>query len=361
MNEFDDLFDEKPKQELITEKTSVESFYQDVKHQEKNGILLMIYIGILVIFSFMNELIVNARYPDVDAIIDSITLVENPAITVEDNDDVDNPYNLILSGIMRNDSEYNLPVLWVDIEFFDEESESYGIYTFSEDDVIVGETVTIDETMAVNFNPASYEITYGFDEGTMFYIILGILPVMLSAIAFLFVDKLSFKNDWQRFKKDFKGHFGQILSGFFLVYATLFASQLILNFIGVTGTSQNEMSIQGLFSTDPIQLVLLFFLLCIFTPITEEVIFRKVIYNFIEPKGGRILAIIFTGVIFGIMHVLSYGDFIQAIPYVLMGITFGYIYYRSKKNILVTIGVHFANNLLSVIIYILIVYGIYTI
>jgi len=111
------------------------------------------------------------------------------------------------------------------------------------------------------------------------------------------------------------------------------------------------MSIQAMFESNAVVIVMLFFLLCIFTPIVEEVVFRKVLFGYFEPKLGPIISILLSGSIFGVMHVIGAGDFIQVIPYVLMGFAFGYIYYRSEKNIWVPIIVHFINNFIVFLIY----------
>lgn len=361
MSEFDDLFEKEPKQELITEDPGIEGFYRHANNQSKNGLLLAIYVGIMILFSFANEIIVSMIYPDVDAILDNIVVVDEPNITVSENPDENYPYLLTLTGTLLNNSDVDFPVMWVDVEFFDENGESYGIYTYTENEILAGASMSFDEGIEATFEPASYEIYYGFDESSMFYTILGVLPIFVSAVLFLLVDREAFKFDWIRFKKEWKTNVGQIVSGFIMVYAALIIAQLILDSLGVSGTSQNEMTIQSLFSDNPLQLLMLFLLLCVFTPIVEEVVFRKVIYNFVEPKSNHWIAIIVTGAIFGLMHVLSYGDFIQSIPYIFMGLTFGYIYYRSQKNIFVVMGVHFANNFLSFVIYVLMVYGIYSI
>jgi membrane protease YdiL (CAAX protease family) len=58
------------------------------------------------------------------------------------------------------------------------------------------------------------------------------------------------------------------------------------------------------------------------------------------------------------MHVISYGDFIQSIPYIFMGGIFGFVYHWSRNNIYVTIGVHFINNFLAFALYALAVLGV---
>jgi len=361
MNEFDELFDQKPvNQQIVNQDDPLDEFHHQAHLQRRNGYLLAIYIFVSLIFTLASSMIINAKYPDKNAILDNLNFLETPAIAVSDSDDVDYPYIITFSGSLKNNSGIDLPSMWVNIEFFDENGDSYGVYTYSEENIAIDQVMSFSEDISTSFDPASYEISYGLDESSMFYTVLGLLPVLFTSILFLIVDKEAFAYDWKRFKANFKNHIGQVFSGIVMVYLALIIANIILQSLGVTGTSENEMVIQGLFSDDPIQLVLLFLLLCVFTPITEEIIFRKVLYNYVAPRTGDTIAIIISGAVFGLMHVITYGDFIQAIPYVFMGMIFGYIYFRSRRNIYVTIGVHFLNNLISYLIYVLMVFGIYT-
>ncbi|MBI9009742.1 MAG: CPBP family intramembrane metalloprotease [Tenericutes bacterium] len=361
MNEFDDLFNDNPKQELITENNGIDDFDNFVDKQKHSGLLLIVYFAVTLIVSLAFQFIVSSQYPDTEVITENIVDVVEVDILVTDNTSgsTDYPYIFHITGSLVNNNDVELPVVYYLIEFFDAEGESYGVYTYKETDVAAGAIIEMDDEIETSFEFASYTYEIGFDVSDTFYTISNLLPVLICAFAFLMIDKESFKADLNDFKKKKKQYIGQIFSGFFMVYAALLVANLILELIGVLGTSENEMAIQSLFSNDPLQLFLLFLLLCVFTPIVEEVVFRKIIYTFIEPRSNYIIAIIVTGAIFGLMHVLAFGDFIQSIPYIFMGLTFGYIYYRANKNIYVTIGVHFLNNLFSYLIYfIAIVFGI---
>jgi hypothetical protein len=121
--------------------------------------------------------------------------------------------------------------------------------------------------------------------------------------------------------------------------------------IGVTETSQNEMAIQSMFSSDWISIVTLFLTLVIFTPIVEETVFRKGLYNLVRPGVGDVGAIFISGLVFAFLHVASWGDFIQVIPYAFMGLSFSFIYFYSNRNIYVVIAIHALNNLIPYLIY----------
>ncbi len=75
----------------------------------------------------------------------------------------------------------------------------------------------------------------------------------------------------------------------------------------------------------------------------EEFLFRGIIHNSIKLSfRSRLLAILLTGIVFGIWH----GILVQAIYAALGGIFFSYIYERTGK-ISVTIAIHFISNFIS--------------
>lgn len=365
MNEFDELFDEKKnddiyqtKQVLYTQNNGIDDFHIRADKQRKNGMLLVIYVIVTLIFSLISNSILSNQYPDPDAILDNFVIINEVEVTITDSDDTSYPYQFNMTGALLNNSDVDLPIMYIEIEFFDIDGESIGVFSYQEEDILVGETLELNDFVTSSIEYETFEYSYGFDAANEFYTLMNLLPVLICSILFFIVDWECFKADAKDFKKNLKKYSKQIILGFLLVYAALIVANLILTGLGVYGTSENEMAINSLFSANPLQLTMLFLLLCVFTPIVEEVVFRKVIYTFIEPKSNYKVAIILTGLIFGLMHVLAYGDFIQSIPYVMMGITFGYIYWKANKNIYVTIGVHFLNNLLSFVIYALATYGI---
>jgi len=357
MNDFDQLFDKEKPESNVEEKTSgIEDFYHQANLQRKNGILFMVYLGVLLLFSIATGFYYSIKYPDTAVIQSNIGVIEEIQVDVVATGVTENPYRITVSGSLLNNTHIDLPQIWISVEFFDSEGISLGVLSYSEDDINSGEIFSYNKSVLTDFDPVSYEFTYGFDESSMFYTVVGFLPVFITGSLFLFIDKAAFSYDWQRFKKIWKKQLGQIVTGFFMVYASLLVAQFILIELGVDTTSENELTIQGLFNnSNPFQLLMLFLLLCVFTPITEEIVFRKILYNFVQPRTSNAIAILVSGAVFGLMHVISYGDFIQAIPYVFMGLTFGFIYYRSKKNIFVTMGVHFLNNFVSYIYYLLMV------
>lgn len=358
MNEFDELFEKTVRHHENDPETNIDDFYRRVTDQKRNGFLFLTYVIINIVFTFGALLFFSIMYPNAQAIVEDITVVSDPDITIN-YDTENNPTSASFSVAFLNTTDYDLQQIWVELEFFDAEENSLGVYNFSEDDIVIGASYQISEVISIDYDPVTYEMYYGIEMGNQFYIILSFAQALIGAFLFLVIDKEAFKQNWQDFKKEPGKYIGQIVTGFLIVFGALLIATYILDLLGVSGTSENEETIRSYFTKDMGQLIILFLLLCILTPVVEEVIFRKVVYNFFEPRTGHIVAIIGTGVIFGLMHVITYGDFIQSIPYILMGISFGYIYYRSNKNIYVTIGVHFLNNFMTFAIYILMLYGLY--
>ena len=88
----------------------------------------------------------------------------------------------------------------------------------------------------------------------------------------------------------------------------------------------------------------------LYAPLVEEITFRKTFRNIINDK---ILFILISGIMFGIIHVgissNTTNDLLMIIPYLIMGIDFSYIYYKSD-NIFTTITIHSIHNLVLLII-----------
>lgn len=75
-------------------------------------------------------------------------------------------------------------------------------------------------------------------------------------------------------------------------------------------------------------------------PIVEEILFRLLIFNSLEKiNKNPWFAIIVSGVLFGIWHMI----FVQSIYTAIMGCLMGLIYYKTR-NIFITIFIHMFNN-----------------
>lgn len=137
-----------------------------------------------------------------------------------------------------------------------------------------------------------------------------------------------------------------LIKGVAIGWILLWASSVIANLILMMLTqseeaSQNQQIIELLMQVHPIFMVIT---TVIFAPLVEEVVFRLTIMKGFVGKPW--IGIALSSFIFGMIHVISAGDFIYCIPYVAMGLALGYTYHK-HQNIWYSIGVHLFQNLFS--------------
>lgn len=134
--------------------------------------------------------------------------------------------------------------------------------------------------------------------------------------------------------------------GVALTYATVFVCNIILNAVSDSATSANEDTIDSMLLSKGG--LLLIPVVCFIGPIVEEVVFRVGLQKgLIKLHVVPVIAIIISGTVFGFLHVLAAGDFIQVIPYVGMGYVFGFWYYKAK-SVYPVMFIHIFNNCLFV-------------
>lgn len=150
--------------------------------------------------------------------------------------------------------------------------------------------------------------------------------------------------------KDFKVNYKKYISNNIIIYLLgillMFIVNIIISKITNQSLSGNEIRIREYIKEYPLFVV---FSAIIYSPLIEELIFRKSIRNIFKNKY---LFIIISGLIFGLLHITDPTDIneiLYSIPYILMGIDFAYIYYKTN-NIFTTITFHFCHNLILLII-----------
>ncbi|MDD5601996.1 MAG: lysostaphin resistance A-like protein [Candidatus Izemoplasmatales bacterium] len=357
MSDYDDLFKSdvsnstKPTPSSLPPEPDL-SIDELTREYKVNLRLVLIYIGIMLLASIFQFVYFRAQYPKSDEINQAIEVVESPEVVISASGDLDYPYQMTFTGSFKNIWDRALPKIWVEYDFVDEQGKKIYSVTIDSDQIESGAEFTFSEIELSATNYPDWKISYGLDESSFYYVILYFSQLAITALLFLLIDQWSLKRDWHLFRKKWQSGIGQIFTGLILLYVVSILSQAFLIYVlRVESGSENEQAIASMFSNNPLALFMLFLLLCVFTPLVEELVYRKVIYRFMDRRFGSTVAIISSGLIFGLMHVINYGDFLQAIPYVLMGMVFGWVYHRSKKNIMVTTGMHFLNNLITFLIY----------
>ena len=200
---------------------------------------------------------------------------------------------------------------------------------------------------------------FGIDVTKFSNKILVIYQFIMSFIMFIvlfFTYKKTIKKDYESFRKEKNKNITYIIKMFviFMIvkYLVSFISVLImtlLNFDTSSMTSVNQNLIESYVKASPI---LMLISTAIFAPFYEEVLFRL---GFKKVFKNKYIFVILSGMIFGLMHVFPLEEGIplmlgimQSITYVTMGIFLSYVYYKTD-NIFISIGIHFLNNLLSVL------------
>ncbi|MFG6150380.1 CPBP family intramembrane glutamic endopeptidase [Halobacillus sp. B23F22_1] len=131
-----------------------------------------------------------------------------------------------------------------------------------------------------------------------------------------------------------------ILGVFLALFAQGIAATIETQVFGIPAGSENTMDLMNVARESP-----LFILLpVVFAPITEEIIFRKVIFGQMYKRFNFLLAVLVSSLVFGAFHM----DFKHMLVYFSMGVVFAFLYVRTK-SIITPIVAHMAMNSFVVI------------
>ena len=161
----------------------------------------------------------------------------------------------------------------------------------------------------------------------------------------IFMYKKELKIDFNKLKGKFIDNIVKYVPYYIVGVLLMAISNIIISKFTNVNLSENEINVRNYIQLFPIYMT---FSTVIYAPIVEEITFRKTFRNIINNK---FLFIILSGVVFGVVHLSSpssINDYLMIIPYILMGITLSYIYYKSD-NILTTMSLHGMHNLILLI------------
>lgn len=177
------------------------------------------------------------------------------------------------------------------------------------------------------------------------------IQVYANLISYLVLVAVSLLCFGRELKEQFKNisssatYIKGILIGWCLLFAASYVSGMIVILLTQsTDTSVNQQLITNLMDVHPF-LMAGMTVLC--APLAEEVVFRLTIMRGLMKYPW--VGILLSSFLFGMIHVVSAGDFIYLIQYMAMGIALGYVYYR-HQNIWFSIGVHAIQNLISTLL-----------
>ncbi len=207
--------------------------------------------------------------------------------------------------------------------------------------------VDTDDIIIIDSTATSLSQFYGSLYNFFIYLVLIVL-----LLVFLIKD---LKTDFKLFKSlKIKKMLKIILLGYLFVfvgsYLSSFVSKFLSNALSIPmSESVNQMGIvRSLNSNGMIFTVIS---VIIFAPIVEELIFRKAIFGLIRNKY---VALVLSSIVFAAIHLTAEASIahalISGVSYFTMGLIFGFIYIRNKKNITAPIIVHMLNNLISTLL-----------
>ena len=182
-------------------------------------------------------------------------------------------------------------------------------------------------------------------------IILIVIDLLLMGILFFIYRNEIFKD-----AKKYVSNKGKWFIKYLLIFLGSVLVMGILNVIlaKITNlqTSENEKTVRELIQKFPVYMT---FSTVLYAPFIEELLFRKAIRKIIKgnDKTTKIIYILISAIIFGLLHVLtldaSFYDILMGIPYMVVGLAFGYIYAKTD-NLFATMQFHLMHNTLLLIL-----------
>lgn len=168
-------------------------------------------------------------------------------------------------------------------------------------------------------------------------------------IFLIFLYRKTLIHDFKEFfQKNWKQNLKTAISYWLVGVFIMIISNLIISMIMNGKISDNEEAVREMILKIPLYMA---FSLCIYAPLSEELIFRKSISEFTNHKY---LYPLLSGLIFGGLHVIttieSTLDLLYLIPYSGLGIAFALLYQKTN-NIFSSIIVHAFHNTLTLILF----------
>lgn len=166
------------------------------------------------------------------------------------------------------------------------------------------------------------------------------------------------KKDLEPFKQKDRSLIVGIFTGYAFIFGANLVASILRELIGLIfkipgGVAVNQISVELAIKSPGAPLMIL--TTVVIGPIVEELIFRKTIF---ELSRNKWVGIAVSSLLFGLIHVstelsdiTNFGHFLYVfLPYLLMGVGFGFAYNTYKQNVLTVTGTHMLHNLISVII-----------
>ena len=141
---------------------------------------------------------------------------------------------------------------------------------------------------------------------------------------------------------------GKEINTIIIGFIVLMAAKMIIGSF-MTQQTANDAAIEKLFKISVNTSFMMAFMTAIAAPVVEELVFRGFLMDYFF-TDQPIFAILLSGLVFGSIH--SSTNLISWLMYVVMGIILAATY-NKEKNLAANISLHFLNNLLPSIVFLL--------
>ncbi len=174
-------------------------------------------------------------------------------------------------------------------------------------------------------------------------LLVSLLYVLLIGMN-IFILRKDIKNSLINFKEYFREYNSYVLGMYLKSLAVMFILNISIRMYTGIETATNQENIVSILDKFPLYTILLS---VIFAPILEELLFRGLIRKLINNKW---VFIIFSGFLFGTLHVIddfqSYQELLFILVYSSLGCFLAAIYYKTN-NLCANIYFHFLQNFIS--------------
>lgn len=181
-------------------------------------------------------------------------------------------------------------------------------------------------------------------------------------VGLVYLSRKYLINYWLDFKKNWKKLSLEILIGLGIFFGTTVLSSLFIDLLKIESESANEETIISMLNGN--YKFIITFIIVILGPLCEEIIFRHSFFSLFKKDTNKWVKILISGAIFGAIHfivtIFEYimagaefkiiaTEFILGLTYIVSGISLGYIYSRSKENLIPVLIIHFCNNIIAAV------------
>lgn len=189
-------------------------------------------------------------------------------------------------------------------------------------------------------------IALPFKDNTFLLNIILIVGSFVSTFVIAFILKDELISKWDDFKKNKNDYIPKIVKYWAIGFSLMYVTNIIISILFLNGIAPNEEANREMIKLYPYYMAIS---VSLTGPIAEELLFRL---TFKRVFSKKIVYILFTGILFGLAHMLTNStliEFLYIIPYSVLGITFSALVYDTD-NIYTSIFAHIFHNVLTLMI-----------